>query len=232
MARGRFITFEGPEGAGKSTQLALLVKWLRQQGTEPVVTREPGGTPMGDRIRAAMFGASYADGESYADGALPGKKALGPRDHGILPLTEALLMSAARAQHVEELLRPALAAGKLVLCDRYADATLAYQGYGRDLDRDMLRQLIAIATGGLQPDLTVYFDVPAEVGLGRKLQAHGNGGELNHLDRMDVAFHERVVAGYRALIDAEPGRWRVIDATRPLEAVQADVREAIASPSS
>lgn len=211
MARGRFITFEGPEGAGKSTQLALLVEWLRQRGTEPVLTREPGGTLMGDRIREAMFSSS---------------------DHGIMPLTEALLMSAARAQHVEELLRPALEAGKLVLCDRYAAATLAYQGYGRGLDLDMLRQLVAIATGGLQPDLTVYFDVPAEVGLGRKLEAHGSGGELNHLDRMDVAFHERVIAGYRQLIAAEPGRWRVIDANRPMEAVQAEVRDAIASPSS
>ncbi|HVA25227.1 MAG TPA: dTMP kinase [Chloroflexota bacterium] len=209
MVRGRFITFEGPEGAGKSTQLALLAEWLRQTGVEPIVTREPGGTPMGDRIRAAMFGA---------------------QDHGILPLTEALLMSAARAQHVAELLRPALEAGKLVLCDRYADATLAYQGRGRGLDGDMLRQLIAIATGGLQPDLTVYFDVSAEIGLGRKLQAHGRGGELNHLDRMDLDFHERVISGYRELIAAEPARWRVIDANRPVEAIQAAVREATASP--
>src|SRR5579872_5464856 len=114
--RGRFITFEGPEGAGKSTQLALLAGWLRGRGVDPVVTREPGGTRMGDRVREAMFGA---------------------HDHGILPLTEALLMSAARAQHVQELLRPALAAGKLVLCDRYADATLAYQGGGHGLDRDV-----------------------------------------------------------------------------------------------
>ncbi|HEX6513338.1 MAG TPA: dTMP kinase, partial [Chloroflexota bacterium] len=110
MARGRFITFEGPEGAGKSTQLRQLADWLRDRGVDPLVTREPGGTPMGDRIREAMFGA---------------------QDHGILPLTEALLMSAARAQHVEELLRPALEVGRLILCDRYADATLAYQGYGR-----------------------------------------------------------------------------------------------------
>ena len=141
-------------------------------------------------------------------------------------------MSAARAQHVHELLRPALEAGKLVLCDRYADATLAYQGYGRGLDRGMLRQLIDIATGGLRPDLTLYFDVSAEIGLGRKLRAHGRGGELNHLDRMDLAFHERVIAGYRELIAAEPDRWRVVDANRPLEAVQADVRQAAASPSS
>ena len=222
MARGRFITFEGPEGAGKTTQLRLLVDWLRGRGVEPVVTREPGGTPMGDRIREAMFGA-YADGESYAESE-PG--------HAILPLTEALLMSAARAQHVQELLLPSLQAGKLVLCDRYTDATLAYQGGGRGMDTGVLRQLIAIAAGGLQPDLTIYFDVPAETGLRRKLQAHGKGGELNHLDRMDLAFHERVVAAYKALIVAEPGRWRVVDASRPLDEVQADVRELTASPSS
>lgn len=211
MGRGRFITFEGPEGAGKTTQLRLLVDWLRGRGIEPVVTREPGGTPMGDRIREAMFGA---------------------HDHGILPLTEALLMSAARAQHVQELLKPALAAGKLVLCDRYADATLAYQGYGHGLDQRVLRQLIAIASQGLSPDLTIYFEVSAEVGLSRKLQAHGQGGELNHLDRMDLAFHQRVVAGYKALIAAEPDRWRVVDATRAVDEVQAAVRKLTASPSS
>jgi dTMP kinase len=216
MARGRFITFEGPEGAGKTTQLRLLVDWLRGRGVEPVVTREPGGTPLGDRIREAMFG-SHADGAS---------------EHGIRPLTEALLMSAARAQHVQELLLPSLAAGKLVLCDRYTDATLAYQGGGRGMDAGVLRQLIAIATAGLQPDLTIYFDVPAEVGLRRKHQAHGQGGELNHLDRMDLAFHERVVAAYKALIAAEPSRWRVVDASRPLDEVQAAVRELTASPSS
>ncbi len=216
MARGRFITFEGPEGAGKSTQLQLLAAWFRSRGLDPIVTREPGGTRMGDRIREAMFG-SYAEGES---------------DHGILPLTEAFLMNAARAQHVQELLRPALDAGRLVLCDRYADATLAYQGYARGLDIGMLRQLISIATGGLQPDLTIYLDVPAEIGLARR---HSHG-ELNRLDREDVAFHERVIAGYRQLIAAEPERWRVVDANRPAEAVQAELRalweEITASPSS
>jgi dTMP kinase len=216
MARGRFITFEGPEGAGKSTQLQLLAGWLRSRGLDPIVTREPGGTRMGDRIREAMFG-SYAEGES---------------DHGILPLTEAFLMNAARAQHVQELLRPALDAGRLVLCDRYADATLAYQGYARGLDMGVLRQLISIATGGLQPDLTIYLDVPAEIGLARR---HSHG-ELNHLDREDVAFHERVIAGYRQLIAAEPERWRVVDANRPAEAVQAELRALLegitASPSS
>jgi dTMP kinase len=203
MARGRFVTLEGPEGAGKSTQLKLLVEWLQGQGIEPVVTREPGGTALGDRIRDALFG-------SHAD--------------GMLPLTEAFLMNAARAQHVHELLRPALTAGKLVLCDRYADATLAYQGYGHGLDLTVLRQLIASATGGLQPDVSIYLDVAAKVGLERKRVAYGEGGELNRIDRMDLAFHERVVAGYRALIAAEPDRWRVVDASRPAEQVQTELR--------
>ena len=208
MARGRLVVLEGPEGAGKSTQLRLLAEWLRGQGIEPLVSREPGGTRMGDRIREAM---------------------LGPQDNGILPLTEALLMSAARAQHVQEVLRPALEAGKLVLCDRYADATLAYQGYGRGMDLGVLRELIAIATGGLQADLTIYLDVPARVGLARKREAHGQGGELNHLDRMDIAFHERVIAGYKALIAQEPARWRLIDANRPPDDVQAGLRELLAT---
>ena len=206
MPRGQFITLEGPEGAGKSTQLALLADWLRQQGVDVVVTREPGGTRVGDRIRQALFGSG---------------------EDGILPLTEALLMSAARAQHVQELLLPALAAGKLVLCDRYADATIAYQGSGRGLDTRLLRQLVDIATAGLLPDLTVYFDVPAETGLARKLMAHGQGGELNHLDRMELAFHERVIAGYRELIATAPERWRVLDASQPLEEVQRALRAAL-----
>jgi dTMP kinase len=203
VKRGQFVTFEGPEGAGKSTQLKLLAGWLADRGIHPVITREPGGTPMGDRIREAMFG---------------------PHDHEIRPLTEAFLMNAARAQHVAEVLKPALDAGKLVLCDRYADATLAYQGYGHGLDLDMLRELIAIATGGLIPHLTIYLDVPVDVGLGRKRQAHGRGGELNHLDRMELTFHERVVAGYRALIEAEPARWRIVDANRPPADIQTDLR--------
>ena len=222
MAPGRFVTIEGPEGAGKSTQLRLLAGWLRARGIEPVVTREPGGTPMGDRIREALFG-SYADGEHADGGHADGE--LGGTSHGLLPLTEALLMSAARAQHVEELLLPALQAGRLVLCDRYADATLAYQGYGRGLDMAVLRELIAVATGGLRPDLTIYLDVPAETGLARRRSA----GELNHLDQMELAFHERVVAGYKALIAEEPARWRVIDAARSEDAVQTDLRAILTS---
>jgi len=206
MAECRFVTLEGPEGSGKSTQIRLLGSWLAEQGRPAVLTREPGGTPMGDRIREALFGA---------------------HDHGVLPLTEALLMSASRAQHVQELIRPALHGGKLVISDRYADATLAYQGYGHGLDLAMLRQLVAMATAGLQPDLTIYLDAPAAVGLLRKRAAHAEGGELNHLDRMDLAFHERVVYGYRQLIAAQPDRWRTVDATLGIDEVQARIRALI-----
>jgi len=204
MPPGRFVTFEGPDGAGKSSQLARLASWLRGRGEAPLVTREPGGTAMGDRIREALFGA---------------------QDHAALPLTEALLMNASRAQLVAEVVRPALAAGRLVLCDRYADATLAYQGYGHGLDLAVLRRLIAIATGGLQPDLTVLLDLPVEAGLARK---HTGREELNHLDLMSLDFHQRVRAGYLELAAQEPGRWRVIDASRPAEEVQAELRAVLA----
>lgn len=214
MTKGCFVTLEGPEGAGKSTQIKLLADWLRSRGIEPVLTREPGGTPIGDRIREVLFG-SYAEGESATEA------------HGVLPLTEALLMNAARAQHVQELLLPSLQAGKLILCDRYADATVAYQGYGHGLDIAVLQQLIAIATGGLQPDRSIYLDVPAQTGLQRKHVAHDEGGELNHLDRMDLAFHERVVAGYNELIAAEPGRWHVVDGTQSVDRVQVELRALI-----
>ncbi len=203
MAEGRFITFEGPEGAGKSSQIRLLADWLRSRGVEPLLTREPGGTPMGDRIREALFGA---------------------HDHGVTPLTEALLMSASRAQHVQELIRPALAAGRLILCDRFADATLAYQGFGHGMDLALLRELVRIATGGLRPHLTFYLDVPAEVGLQRKYAAHTQGDELNHLDRMDVAFHARVVEGYKQVMAEDPTRWRRIDAQLSFDQVQDSIR--------
>ncbi len=201
---GWFITFEGPDGAGKSTHLRLLAPWLDEQGYKLVLTREPGGTPVADRIREALFASN---------------------DTNILGLTEAFLVNAARAQHVHELLLPSLEAGKLILCDRYADATLAYQGYGRGIDLSLLRQLIRIATDGLQPNLTIYLDLPVEVGLARKQAAHDKGEELNHLDRMETAFHHRVAAGYKELIAAEPARWRVINASGTIEAIQESIRE-------
>jgi dTMP kinase len=197
-----FITFEGPEGGGKTSQLRLLAAHLREQGCDVLATREPGGTPIGDRVRAIL---------------------LDPLHTEMQPATEFLLFSAARAQHVAQVIRPHLARGGVVLCDRYADASLAYQGYGHNLDLGVLHTITRFATGGLVPDLTVCLDVPAEVGLRRK--AGGSGDAWNRMEQRDIAYHERVRAGYLAMAAAEANRWLVIDATGTVEAVQATIRE-------
>ena len=195
-----FITLEGPEGSGKTSQIAPLAEFLRRQGFSVVITREPGGTPIGDQIRAVLHNVE---------------------NKSMTAVTELLLYSAARAQHVRELIAPALAAGQVVLCDRYADSTLAYQGYGRDVDMQDLAAMTRVATGGLQPDLTLLLDIDVARGLARRL---AGGEEMNRLDLETVAFHERVRAGYLQMAQAEPQRWRCVDADRPVEAVQADLR--------
>lgn len=195
-----FITFEGPEGSGKSSQVALLADFLRHQGYTVMATREPGGTRIGDQIRACLHDVANT---------------------AMAPEAELLLYSASRAQLVNEVIRPALTAGRIVLCDRYADSTVAYQGYGRGLDLEALAQMQRIATGGLQPNLTLLLDIDVERGLARRIQG---GDELNRLDLEQVAFHERVRAGYLRLAQAEPQRWRIVDADRPVQAVQADLR--------
>lgn len=200
-----FITLEGPEGSGKTSQLPALAAYLRQAGHEVIVTREPGGTAVGDQIRDVLMNLENVS---------------------ILPRTEILLFLAARAQHVEGLIRPALKAGKLVLCDRFGDSTLAYQGYGHQTDLDTLRFLLNYSTGGLQPDLTLLLDVPVKAGLARKLD---NTAEWNRLDAYAEAFHERVRQGYLSLAREEPDRWVVIDATQNQARVQEAMREAILS---
>lgn len=198
---GLFITFEGPEGSGKTTQIRLLAEWLRHSGCDVLTTREPGGTRIGDAIRALL---------------------LDP-DHGEMsPAAEILLFSAARAQHVSEVIRPQLERGGFVLCDRFADSTLAYQGYGRGLDLAELRRITAFATGGLTPDLTVCLDLPAAEGLARKLNA--DSAEWNRMEQEQLAFHERVREGYLALAAEEPERWVVIDATQRVAAIQEQIR--------
>lgn len=198
-----FITFEGPEGSGKSTQIRLLAEFLRFRGSSVEVMREPGGTPIGDQIRHVLHDTANT---------------------AMSPAAEVLLYSASRAQLVAERIRPALAAGRIVLCDRYADSTMAYQGYGRGLDLNMLAALTAIATDGLKPDLTLLLDLDVTAGLSRRLL---RGEEMNRLDLEAVAFHERVREGYRLLTGADPDRWVRIPADRSVELVAADIREVV-----
>ena len=201
---GRFVTFEGGEGSGKSTQVARLAARLRAHALDPVVTREPGGTPVAEGIRALL---------------------LDPERRPV-PLAEALLMEASRAQLVETVIRPALAVGKIVLCDRYADSTLAYQGGGRGLDTAMLDAWNRAATGGLVPNLTLLFDLAPEAGLGRRKRA---SGDTNRLDRESKEFHSRVRVRYLQMAAAEPGRWVVLDASLAEDELEARVWESVGS---
>ncbi len=206
MSVGLFITFEGPEGSGKTTQIQLLAAWLRERGQDVLTTREPGGTHIGDAIRSILLDPAHVE---------------------MCCETEFLLFSAARAQHVAELIRPRLAAGGTVLCDRFADSSLAYQGYGRRLDLEKLRQITAFATGGLLPDLTIYLDLPVADGLSRKQV--GDAAEWNRMEREQQEFHERVRRGYLSLAAAEASRWLVLDAGGPVEAVAANIRRPVAA---
>lgn len=198
-----FITLEGPDGSGKSMQVGELADFIRQQGYEVLTTREPGGTFIGDQIREVIMRMD--------------NKSMNPR-------TEILLFCAARAQIVAEVIRPQLAKGVVVLSDRYADSTLAYQGYGHGIDLDTLRRILAFATGGLIPDLTLLLDVDVEKGLARR---HSGGGEWNRLDDYELAFHQRVRKGYLELAASEPLRWAVIDAGQPPHDVQTALQRAV-----
>ncbi len=207
-----FITFEGGEGSGKTTQANLLAERLRATGQTVRVTREPGGTPLADVLRAVLLHPDETLAALRTAGLVSGNAPAEP----LLPLTEAFVLSAGRAQHVEAI-RRWLAAGDIVLSDRYADATRAYQGSGRGYDLPTLIELERMATGGLHPDLTLLLDLPPEEGLRRR---HGAAPEdINRLDRESVTFHQRVREGYRALAAAEPDRWVVLDASQPPEAL-------------
>lgn len=194
-----FITFEGPDGSGKTTQAHLLVGRLQQQGYEVVLTREPGGTPIGDQIRAVLHDPANTD---------------------MRPQAEILLYSASRAQLVAQVIRPALAQGQVVVCDRFYDSTLAYQGYGRGLGLPTLWEITRFATDGLVPDLTLCLDIRPEDGLARRRLS---GEEWNRLDQEALDFHRRVRAGYLELAGMEPRRWVVIDAARGVDEVQAEI---------
>jgi dTMP kinase len=208
--QGAFITFEGIEGSGKSTQIALLRDHLQQQGCSVTLTREPGGTAIGDKVRKVL---------------------LDPANKGLDPTAELLLYAASRAQHLREVILPALADGRIILCDRFSDATLAYQGYGRGLSIPTIRDLDRIVTAGLKPDLTVLLDVDARMGLGRargRNAAEGLHGEAR-FENEDIAFHSRVRDGYMLLAREEPERIRIVNASRTAEEIQKDIRQIVAS---
>jgi dTMP kinase len=202
---GFFITIEGPEGAGKSTQARRLASALEVAGHSVVLTREPGGTEIGEAIRTIL---------------------LEQRNHAMLAETEALLHTAARSQHVGEKIRPALANGQIVVCDRFVDSTLAYQGGGRGIAIERLGAIQEIATGGLKPDLKILLDLPVEVGLARRF---GASGEINRMDTAGEDFHRRVRATFLQLANEQPDDWIVIDASRNEAEVTEGLLRAVAS---
>ncbi len=202
--RGLFITVEGGEGVGKSTNIAVVEDWLRGQGIGYQLTREPGGTPLAEQLRGLL---------------------LEQREESMAPMTELLLMFAARAQHIQQVIEPALATGHWVVCDRFTDATYAYQGGGRDLPRDWISSLESLVQGALRPDLTLLLDAPVEVGLSRA----GQRGALDRFEQEQRAFFERVRACYLERAQEEPDRFKVVDTDRPLEAIAGEIREVLAA---
>ena len=197
-----FITLEGPEGSGKTSHIPSLVEYLREKGYRVFPTREPGGTSIGEQIREVIHELKNAE---------------------MHPITETLLYQAARAQSVEEVIRPRLETGEIVVSDRYADSTVAYQCYGHQQNIDEVHALISYATGELIPDLTILLDLQVEIGLQRKQ----NADEWNRLDAYTVEFHQRVRAGYLEMVKQNPNRWAVIDAGKDWKIVQEEIRKII-----
>lgn len=203
-----FITFEGIEGCGKTTQESRLAESLAELGYPVVVTREPGGCSIAEQIRAILLDAG---------------------NRAMVPLAELLLYAAARAQHVEEVIRPALDTGKIVICDRFTDATAAYQGYGRSLDLELIGGLNRLATGGAVPDLTILLDCPEEVGLSRAMARINatEGAREERFEQESLAFHRKVREGYLRLAAAEPERYLILDGTRGIAETASAVAEAV-----
>ena len=198
-----FITFEGSEGSGKSTQIMMAAEYLKSLNYDVVVSREPGGTLIGEQVRACLHDVKNTDMTAEA---------------------EVLLYSASRAQYVNEVILPALEEGIVFLSDRYADSTIAYQGYGRGLDLEALRRIINFATGGLKPQLTFLLEVDLTDGIERR---EIGGSEMNRMDLQTISFYERVEKGYKALVAAEPDRWVIIDGNQPKEFVQSEIRRVL-----
>jgi len=203
-----FITFEGIEGCGKTTQIGLLSRQLEGDGHAVTVTREPGGCPVADQIRNILLDAN---------------------NHAITPLTELLLYAAARAQHTAEVVKPALDAGAIVLCDRFTDATIAYQGYGRKLDLAAINQLNKMATGGIRPDMTLLLDCPAETGLKRAICRINSapGAREERFELESLQFHQRVRQGYLCLAQQEPERFVIIDAAAGIPETEKAIAAAV-----
>lgn len=199
--QGKFITFEGIDGSGKSTQLRMLAGTLRERGVDIITTCQPGGTPLGRRLREAFL----------------------ETEENVAPMAELLLFAADRAQHVEFLIRPALAEGRVVISDRYADATFAYQGAGRGFDGNTVGQIINLATGGLKPDLTIFFDISIEKALDRMNTLQESDRKTNRMDFETAEFYIRVREAYLGIAKHEPDRFRVINADAGLETIHSEV---------
>ena len=198
-----FITLEGPEGSGKTSHIPYLVEYLREKGYVVFPTREPGGTSISEQIRDILHDLKNAE---------------------MHPRTETLLYQAARAQIVEQVIKPRLDAGEIVISDRYYDSTIAYQGYGHQQDLEQVRALVKYATGGLTPDLTIFLDLDIEVGLKRKIQ---NEAEWNRMDAYTVEFHQRVRRGYLEMVKQEPKRWVVVNSEQKWDDVQTELKKII-----
>jgi len=202
---GTFITFEGIDGSGKSTQLRMLANFLKQRGCNILLTREPGGTPVGIRLRAALL-----DAQEEVD-----------------PLTELLVFAADRAQHVRRVLRPALESGQIVFSDRYADATAAYQGSGRGFKPELIAEIIELATEGLKPDLTLLFDLPVDDSITRTRRRINGQQPGDRLDGETAEFHARVREAYLSIARSEPERVKIVETNQPVELTQERVREIV-----
>lgn len=203
--QGKFITFEGIDGSGKSTQLRMLAGELRGRGFDLITTCEPGGTPLGRHLRRAFL----------------------ETEETVAPLAELLLFAADRAQHVEFLIKPALEAGRVVISDRYADATAAYQGAGRGFERETINEIIQLATGGLKPDLTLFFDISVETAIRRMSDRHDSETKANRMDGETADFYGSVRDEYLQIAAREPGRFKVIDGGGPVEEIHSVVLEIV-----
>jgi dTMP kinase len=203
--KGKFITFEGIDGSGKSTQLGMLAAYLRGKGVEVSITCEPGGTPLGRSLRAAFLETKET----------------------VAPMAELLAFAADRAQHVEYMIKPAIAAGEIVISDRYADATEAYQGAGRGFPMDSVQKVIELATGGLKPDLTLFFDIPVEDAVSRMADRDESQATKNRMDEETSEFYDRVRSAYLAIQGREPERFKIVDAVGTLDEIHARVVEIV-----